>query len=95
MNRMEISKRALPWLAAAALGVAVSMPAYAVDCATPKGIDETRGCAAAKQGVEALRHYVERTRMIHNLYFPDYAPYVPGAGMASDEANPTHVATAK
>ena len=93
MKTSELSKRALPWLAAVALGTMV-LPAHAVDCATPRGVEQTRGCEAAKQGVVALRHYVERTRMIHNLYFPDYAPYAPEA-MARDESKPTTVAAAK
>jgi hypothetical protein len=29
---------------------------------------------AAKQGNEALRRYVWRTRMIHNFYYHDFAP---------------------
>jgi hypothetical protein len=94
MNATEISKRMLPWLAATMLAAGASMPAHAVDCAAPKGIDQERGCAAAKQGAEALRHYTERTRMIHNLYFYDYAPYASGA-VASDERDAVKVAAAK
>src|SRR5262245_46501741 len=29
-------------------------------------------CAAAKEGPEALRHYIQRMRPIEPLYFPDY-----------------------
>jgi hypothetical protein len=86
MNPSEISKRTLPLLAAAILAAAASMPARAVDCTAPSGIDQVRGCAAAKQGPEALRHYVERTRMIHNLYYWDYAPYAGGANVSKEDS---------
>jgi hypothetical protein len=92
MNPSEISKRTLPLVAAAILAAAISLPAHAVDCSAPKGIDEVKGCAAAKQGPEALRHYVERTRMIHNLYYWDYAPFASGANVAKEDSKPVTVA---
>jgi len=95
MNPTEISKRTLPWIAATVMAAAVSMPAHALDCAAPKGIGETRGCAAAKQGPEALRHSVDRTRMIHNLYYWDYAAYASGANVAKEEEKPAAVALVK
>jgi hypothetical protein len=37
---------------------------------------ESRVRAAAAQGPEALRRYVQRTRMIYNFYYWDFAPRV-------------------
>jgi hypothetical protein len=92
MNPSEISKRTLPLVAAAILAAAISMPAHAVDCSAPKGIGETQACVAAKQGPEALRHYVERTRMIHQLYYWDYAQFLSGANVAKEDSKPVAVA---
>jgi hypothetical protein len=94
MKTIDMGMRALPWLAAAVIG-ASALPAHAVDCAAPKSFDETRGCAAAKQGAEALRRYVERTRMIHGLYYWDYAPYATSAAVATRHDERTLVARAK
>jgi hypothetical protein len=95
MNPSKISKRTLPLLAATILAAAVSLPAYAVDCAAPKGIEESRGCAAAKQGADTLRRYVDRTRMIHNLYYWDYAPFAAGANVSKVDDKPETVALKK
>ena len=52
-----------------ALGAAT---AYANDVPnTP----ENRAREAAKQGPEALRHFMHRTRMIYNLYFFDFVQH--------------------
>lgn len=61
-------------LAAASLAAAVAAPAYAQSaCEAPKGIGERNACVKLKEGgVTALRQYVERTRMIHSLYMPDF-----------------------
>jgi hypothetical protein len=37
----------------------------------PTRIDR-RACEAAKESPQALRRYIERMRVIENLYFPDY-----------------------
>jgi len=43
-------------------------------CDKPLGWGDAKACAKAKEGVDALRRYIERTRMIHGLYFWDYWP---------------------
>lgn len=35
-------------------------------------LPEETACAKAAQSTEALRHYVQRTRALHGLYFWDY-----------------------
>lgn len=42
-------------------------------CDHPSGMIDQRACAKAAEGSEALRRFVERTRMIYSLYFYDYA----------------------
>jgi hypothetical protein len=37
----------------------------------PSLIDQ-RACEAARQGPDALRHFIQRMRVIENLYFNDY-----------------------
>jgi len=36
---------------------------------------ESGAVAAARQGPEALRRYLWRTRMIYNFYYPDFVQY--------------------
>ena len=43
-------------------------------CDRPQGWVDAKACAKAKEGADVLRHYIERTRMIHGLYFWDYWP---------------------
>ena len=50
-------------VAPAPMVVVRSYPAY-----------EAGAVAAAKQGPEALRRYLWRTRMIYNFYYPDFVP---------------------
>ena len=50
-------------MAPAPMVVVRSYPAY-----------EAGAVAAAKQGPEALRRYLWRTRMIYNFYYPDFIP---------------------
>ena len=42
-------------------------------CDDPKGMIETRACAKAAQGPDALRRFVSRTQAIWYLYYYDYA----------------------
>lgn len=42
-------------------------------CDDPKGMIETRACAKAAEGPDALRRFVSRTQGIWNLYYYDYA----------------------
>jgi hypothetical protein len=41
-------------------------------CDRPQGLVDQRACAKAAEGPDALRHFVERTRMIYQLYIWDY-----------------------
>jgi hypothetical protein len=44
----------------------------AVDCRAPGSSIDRRACAKAAEGPEALRRFIERTRMIYGLYYWDY-----------------------
>jgi len=60
-------------LAAALAATLHSLPAAAaVDCDAPANFIDVKACDAARQGVDALRRFVWRTRMIYALYLPDY-----------------------
>jgi hypothetical protein len=61
-------------LLAAALSVALqTVPAAAaVDCDAPRNFVDVKACDAARQGLDTLRRFVWRTRMIYALYLPDY-----------------------
>jgi hypothetical protein len=50
---------------------ALASPAQAHRCDAPKPGGEARACAADAQGPEALRRFIERTRMIYGLYYYD------------------------
>lgn len=53
--------------------LAATLPAHAaVDCATPRGIEQRRACEAAAQGAQSLRRFSERTRMIYAINVRDY-----------------------
>jgi len=70
-----MSKRKfIPILAATALSAVLhaSPSAAAVDCDAPASFIDAKACDAARQGLEALRRFVWRTRMIYALYLPDY-----------------------
>ncbi len=50
---------------------------------------QARAMAAAERGPDALRHYIERTRMIHAFNYAEYAKPeagVPDADIAADNA---------
>jgi hypothetical protein len=55
----------------AALAIAGSAHA-AYLCDDPPSPVDQRACAAAEQGPEALRRFIQRIRPVHNLYFDDY-----------------------
>jgi hypothetical protein len=58
------------------LAAILSAPGFAANskCANPVGSVEQRACAMAASGPDALRHFIERTRGIYNLYYWDFAP---------------------
>jgi hypothetical protein len=62
--------RTLLIAAALAAGIAFSVPAAAVEHA--RGTPEKRAEEAAKQGPDALRRFIWRTRMIYMLNIYDY-----------------------
>ena len=62
-----------------------TMPAHAVDCANPPGFAERKACAIAAQGLEPLRQYIERTRIVHGFYLPDFKNALPAADLAQLE----------
>jgi len=57
-------------LVGAALFINVARAEYRCD-PPPSGID-SRACEKAKQGPDALRQFIQRMRVIENLYFFDY-----------------------
>lgn len=58
-----MNRKLLACAAAAALGIVLAGPAQAYQLGTP----EQRAEQAAKQGPEALRRFIWRTRMIYGL----------------------------
>ena len=66
-------KRTLLLLATALTAAVNGVPAAAaVDCAAPANFIDVKACDAARHGMETLRRFVWRTRMIYALYLPDY-----------------------
>jgi len=94
MNAKQRTGSLLSITAVALVALGTTMSANAADCAAPNGIGERAACTAAAQGVDALRQYVERTRMIHGLRMQDFERALPPAALASDP-QPTQVAVAK
>ena len=70
-NHYIIRNLTVMTLAGLAAGLVVS-PVRAADCSNPAGFVERRACAKAAEGIDALRRFADRTRMIHGLYLPDY-----------------------
>jgi hypothetical protein len=74
-----------------ALLFTLAIAAGAADAATRcqagnLSLPEEIACAKAAQSTEALRHYVQRTRAMHGLYFWDYverdrASHAEGSGV--------------
>jgi len=69
-----------------------SPPAQAASrCDDPQTAVDRRACSFAAQGPDALRRFVERTRAIYALYYPDYARgdgAIPPAPVASQRPDP-------
>ena len=78
---------------ALSIGTAIAAPAAdepirlaAVSAPATPGVKDTQAFpaheagvrAAAAQGPDALRWYVQRTRMIHQFYYNDFARDLPG-----------------
>jgi len=70
MNTSSNARRTACAGALFALATVVA-PAQAHRCDNPAPGGEARACAADAQGADALRRFVERTRMIYNLYYFD------------------------
>ena len=66
-------KRSIATAAAITALIAVSAPVLAQDATQTPNTPEKRAMDAAKKGPDALRHFIERTRMIYGLYYPDFA----------------------
>lgn len=72
MNR--IVSKVLP---AFAFVVATYASAGPVDCARPSvGTGEVQACRAARQSVDELRRFIQRTQGIYILYMDDFADAV-------------------
>jgi hypothetical protein len=68
-----MTKRTVFLAAAALAGALQALPASAaVDCDGPVNFVDAKACDAARHGIDALRQFVWRTRMIYALYLPDY-----------------------
>jgi hypothetical protein len=75
--KSKLNSKIFVSLAGALLAGAFSIPAHAeVDCNKPGNGMETRACAKAAEGFDSLRRHVQRTQMIYQLDFNDYAKYV-------------------
>lgn len=55
-------------------------------CNEPQGMLDKRACGQAAAGPDALRRFVERTRMIYGLYFWDYALREPPSAVTVSSA---------
>lgn len=95
MNAKPNRRTLLSATAAALLAIGTTIPAYAaVDCTAPKGVAEQRACSAAADGVEALRRFSERTRVIYHVYMQDYGHAV-GPTATAKGVEKTNVASVK
>lgn len=58
------------------LGISTSLMAQQAEgrtkCAVPQGPVDRKACAAAADGPDALRRFVDRTKAVYGLYFWDY-----------------------
>ncbi len=70
-------------LVLSALALAPSTSFAEHRCDHPRGIGEARACAKAAESPEALRRFIERTRMIWGLAYADYADYAPSPRTAA------------
>ena len=71
------------FLASAAL--ATSAVAAEVDCTKPSGQEQARACQAAKDGVDSLRQFIQRTRGIYILYIQEFSTAVPVRMASADD----------
>jgi hypothetical protein len=82
----ERHRKLLPtfaFLVSAAL--ATSAGAAEVDCAKPSGHEQVRACQAAKDGVDSLRQFIQRTRGIYILYIQDFNTALPVRMASADD----------
>ena len=86
-STVHAMKQVMSYLVVAG-AIALTSPAHAAGrCDAPKAGSEARACAAAQQGPDGLRRFVERTRMIYGLYFNDLArPEAEAVAVESDKA---------
>ncbi len=88
MNAKPNHRALLSATAAALLAIVTTLPAHAaVDCATPRGVDQQRACKAASEGAESLRRFSERTRNIYQIYVHDYQSVVTRTAATNDAGN--------
>lgn len=76
----------------------LSIPAHAGNrCDSPTVGAEARACAASRQGPEALRRFIARTRAVYGLSYWDFKPAEtpplaqaePGPAVAVSSTNPS------
>lgn len=89
MNRFPVHAVASAALLAA-MAFATTPGLAASRCDNPNGRIEQRACAKAAESAQALRRFVERTRMIYALYYYDFAPE--DRDTAAAAVQPSHVA---
>ena len=73
-------------LASVALGLATSGVDAAHRCDAPSGLAEAEACAKAKEGADALRQYIQRTRALYGFYYWDFAPRSGATPKAAEQA---------
>jgi hypothetical protein len=64
-------------LAAAAVAAGLVLAPVAQAQEQLPNTPENRAVAAAKQGPEQLRHFIQRTRSAYGLHFEDFRRYLP------------------
>jgi hypothetical protein len=70
------------------IGVASAVASLSVNaanrCTSPTFGAEARACAADREGPEALRRFINRTRTIYQFYYWDFRSPEPAAGVAQN-----------
>ena len=86
----NFSRNAFCSLFVAAATMTTPVGAAPVDCAAPRGIEQQRACKAAQAGVDSLRRFSERTRMIYQIHVHDYSSaFAPSATAKPADATRT------
>ena len=85
MNRFKAVGSA--FLLVPALALVSTQASAEFKCDSPSRHFDRIACEKAKESPSALHQYIQRIRMIDNLYFPDYVNEAQAAAWAQNESN--------